>query len=365
MSFPCTDFDRICARPSCLLPTDLLKKEEIENVKINGVYPSLKQSSVDAMCIDCPVDSGHSLSAISPEDARGDNKIVFPELSLPIVMDVELHNCEELPIAPKEVAFPVTHDNQSKATNTSLVDTNSMEVDAPSSQSPSICNVENPCHGHETDVNARLLGMLREESSDANGSTFEECSISCDTLATAITTDEVRDEGNFANATTSMPENVGNGNALPSSDDIQNAAKKSNGESSTAKFKPIFAPGFLEKHPRKKSTKPEGTATKHVELTPESHLNNHHTHEAEKSRSLCENGGVMKLERPHIVHENGNSSTEFDIGKGHVNGNCIVQNEQEKPHIMHENGMSSIESDVCKSRVNGNTIEQNGSINST
>ncbi|KAI3468400.1 hypothetical protein Pfo_025063 [Paulownia fortunei] len=322
-------YSRICARPSCLLPTELLRKEESAIVKINEVDPSLKQPSErlsDSVCIDSPVDSVQSLSANGPrfkvnceeelsfttdaEDARGDINMVLSDLSLPIVKDVELHNSEGLPIAPKEVAFPVKHYNQPNPTN--------------SESSSSISDVENASRGSKINVNVGLLRKLTEESSAAENCNFEEGSVAWD--ASAMATAEVRDEVNPVNFT-SMPENVGYGNGLPSSDDIQSADKKSYGESSAAKFRrPLFAPGFLGKHPRKKCIKPEDkVSAEFIELTPECDLNNH-ANEVAKSCLSCENSGLLKEEKPHIMHENRKASVESDVCRSLDTGDSSDQN---------------------------------------
>lgn len=312
-------------------------------MKINEVDSSLEQAAEslsDAVCIDSPVDSGQSLSADGPgfkincgeelsfttdaEDARGDIKTVFSDLSLPIVKDVELHNIEGLPTAPKEVASPIKHDNEPYLTNTSLIDKTSTQLDAHSfKSSSSISDVKNASCGSKIDVDEGSSRKLTEESTAAENCTFEEGSITFNGSDMATTTAEVRDKVNSATST-SMHENVGYGNGLSSSDDIQYDAKKSDGEGSAAKFKPLFAPGFLGKHPRKKCIKlGNEVSTELMELTPECHLNNH-TFEVAKSL-LCENGGLLKEEKPHIMHQNGKASVESDIWKSLENGDSVIE----------------------------------------
>ncbi|KAK6158728.1 hypothetical protein DH2020_006042 [Rehmannia glutinosa] len=321
-------YSRICARPSCLLPKELLRKEESGNVKINEVEPSLKQPSEclsDAVSIDSPVDSGQSLSTNGPvfkvncekeelsfttesQDARDDIKTVCSDLSLPIVKDIEIDNGEELPIAPKEVASPVKQYDQP---NPTLMDNAIIQLDANGSELPSsVSDVDNASGGSKNDVNVDLLRKLTEEPAAAENCTFENGSTTCDVSAMDITTDEVRDEVSVANST-SMPESIGYGNGLSSSDDIQIAAKKSNGANSVAKFKPLFARGFLEKHPRTKCTKPE----RHLNI---------HTNEVAESSLSCENGGILDEEKPHIIHENGKASMEPYIYKSLENGGSGV-----------------------------------------
>ncbi|PIN03069.1 Ubiquitin carboxyl-terminal hydrolase [Handroanthus impetiginosus] len=309
-------YSRICARPTCLLSTELLRKEESE--KIIEVDSPLKQPaecSSDVACVNGPFDSVQSISANRPgfkvscdeelsfttdttEDAiQDDIDMVCSDSSL----DVELHNRERLLIAPKEVASPLKHENQPNPTSTSLIDKTSTQLDSRNSE----------------DANVGLLRKLTEESTAAEICTSEEGNITGDVSAMAITTSEARNEVETANST-SMLENVGCSNGFPFSDHTQNAAKASNGGNQATKLKPIFAPGFLGKHPRKKWTKPENKLSSELIDTPRSYLNNH-TKEVAKSWSSHENGGLLK--------------------------------EDEKPHIAHENGF--MESDVCKSLENG------------
>ncbi|KAL7159602.1 hypothetical protein ABFS83_01G039100 [Erythranthe nasuta] len=354
-------YSRIYARPSCLLPTELLKKEESENVKITEVDSSLKQLAVD--------DSGQSLSANSPEDAIFDNKIILSDLSLPIVKDAELHNSDELPNAPKEeAASHIKHDTQQKATDTDFTEvdaptsespssitelveelpnapkeeaashinhdtrqkatnTDFTEVDAPTSQSPSSITelVEELPNApkevafdtkHDPQQRATTTTLFDTDSTEVDAPVsqspssitelHEESSDSCDVSSMAITTEEVRDEANTANSIP-IPENVGHVESVPSSVDVKNVAKKSN-----AKLKPLFAPGFLEKQPRKKCSNKLDSKLATESIDP-------------KNRSSCENG-LMKKEKPQTVHGNGNGSIDSDICNGYANGNYIEQN---------------------------------------
>ncbi|KAL8536840.1 hypothetical protein ACS0TY_012132 [Phlomoides rotata] len=314
-------YSRICARPSCLLSTELLTKEGSENVKLTEVDSSPKEpaeSLSDAVSVDSPVDSerlsaddlGFEVNAeelsstTDAEFAREDNKMT-PDLSLPI-KDVELCNGEELPTAPKEVAY-IKHDNEAHFTNTSSIDRTSAQLDAHcSASSSSISDVEDAKCGAESN------GKLTVESTIADNCTFEEDSTTCNVSAMATTSAEVPDKANSPNSTL-VHENVG-----PSSLNIRNGVKKSDGGGSAAKPKPLFTPGFLGKHPRKICNKVEKKAS------PECHVSN--TNEAAKCRVFSEiNGGLLKEDRPRIVLENGKASVESDICKSLENGDSAIK----------------------------------------
>ncbi|KAI3453973.1 hypothetical protein Pfo_010636 [Paulownia fortunei] len=337
-------YSRICARPSCLLPAELLKKQENENVKLQAVDPSLKQPTEclsAAGCLNSPVDSGHLSSAncsgvevnceeelssiIKVEDARGDVKVESCEATLPII-NVEPPDSDGLSIAPKEFASPVKHTNQPTPASTSLIDKGYMQPDVHNFElSSPISDVDNASWGNKRDANENkrdanegLFRVSTEESSAAENCTFEKDNTYNVSL---ITAGEVREE-NSANST-SMPENAkcgGNGSLSPD-DDSKDAAKKSNGESSRAKLKPVFAPGFLGKHPQKESIKQEDKVSVGLsERTPKLHLNNQ-THEVVKPYLLSENGSLLKdEENPCLVLENGKVSTESAARKSLENG---------------------------------------------
>ncbi|KAL0372034.1 UNVERIFIED_CONTAM: Ubiquitin carboxyl-terminal hydrolase 19 [Sesamum calycinum] len=259
-------------------------------------------------CLDSPDESGHlssancsgvevkfeeELSSITKaEDASGDVIMVSSEASLPII-NVEPHDNGSLSISPKEVASPVKHTNQPAPASTFLIDNGHMQPDVhnfkPSSPMSDVENASN---------------------------TFD---------VIPITAHEVQ-EANSANAT-SMPENVkcGSGSLLPDNDS-NDAARKSNGESSRTKLKPVFVPGFLGKHPRKKSIKQEKKASVELSgMTREVHLNNQ-THEVIKSYSSSENGSLLKdKEKPCFALENGKVSTESVVLKSPENGDCLHQ----------------------------------------
>ncbi|KAL0312211.1 UNVERIFIED_CONTAM: Ubiquitin carboxyl-terminal hydrolase 18 [Sesamum radiatum] len=324
-------YSRIHARPSSLLPTDLLSKEESENVRENEDL-SLKghaECSSHGVCIDVPIDSGQSVSANCPgfkvnceeelsfptdvEVESEDAKLDSSDMSLPIVEDVELHNSEGLPISLKEAVSLVKHINEPNPADTSLINRTSPQLDGHNFKPSSISDVENAIRGSKINDNVASSRKLTEESTAAENCTSEEGNCTRD-LSTVTATAKVRDGINSASST-SMPENIRRKNGF-TSDYIQDAAKKSDGESNAAKFKPIFAPGFLGKHPRKKDK-----VSAEVILRPNCHLNNH-TNGVAKSCSVCENGGLD--DNPENVHENGMASMLSDVCKSPENGDSQV-----------------------------------------
>lgn len=302
-------FDRIRARPSCLLSTELLTKEGNENdQKITEVDSSRKEpaeSLSDAVSVDSPVDSEQSLSAddlgfeVNVEELSSAADAAYARADIEMVSENVEHCNGEGPTTPKDAASPIKFDNAPRSTNTSSIAITSALLD-----------VEDAKCGAESN------GKLTVESTIADKCTFEEASTTCKVSAMATTSAEVPEKVMPPNST-SMHENV-----RSSSLNTQNGAKKSNGGGSTAKCKPLFTPGFLGKHPRKISNKVEKKAS------PESHVSN--TNESAKCRSFCEtNGGLLKEDKPHIVLENGNingkASVESDIHKSLENGESAIE----------------------------------------
>ncbi|XP_042033177.1 ubiquitin carboxyl-terminal hydrolase 18-like isoform X2 [Salvia splendens] len=307
-------YSRIHARPSCLLPTELLMKEESEKVKITEVgSSSTKQhaeSSPDVVCTDSHVDleqsSSNSLGyqvnvggkiSSSAEDAKGDAKIA--DLSLPIVNDAELHN-KGLPTTPKEVPSTGNHDGGTYLTSTSVIDTSSTEVDAKSyGTSSSTSDVKANC-GNEINIEQGSSRQLTEVPTTTVGNCKDDVDSNTCSIPTRDTTaGEISDKDHSASSTSNNG-NIGPGNGSSSSDTI-NSMKKADGGSSTEKCKPLFRPGFLGKQPLKKS----------VKLDCKSHLNNH-TERVAKSGLPRENGGLLENRKLHDTHVNGDVSTEAD-----------------------------------------------------
>ncbi|KAK4486243.1 hypothetical protein RD792_008913 [Penstemon davidsonii] len=366
-------YSRICVRPTCLLPVESLRKNENGKLKIQEVDPSLNQPSecisdsgflnshVDpgqtssSICSGLKVNSEEESSSISDaEDETEGIKLVSSEPILPSVKVGELQNGDGLSTAPKEEISPVKHTNHPNPEN--------------SEAASFISVVENTCLGSQIVANEGVFRNLAEESLAADDGTFEEGNNTCDVCPLAVTNGGVLDLVNDANSksipknakcensspspdadnctfkegnntcdvsplavtnggvldevsdvnSTSMPKNA-NENCSPSPSDIQDAAaRKSNGESSASKLKPLFAPGFLDKRPRKKSIVPgDKVYVEFSEVSPKIYLNN----EAAKPL-LCENGGFLEDEEsPYGVRENGKVCSEsYNICKSLENG---------------------------------------------
>ncbi|KAG8375360.1 hypothetical protein BUALT_Bualt10G0092000 [Buddleja alternifolia] len=286
-------YSRVCARPSCLLPANLLKKEDSENVEIKepAVWRDIPVDSWQASSANCAefkVNCEEELSSSTYAEGatKEDLKRVSAELSSPIMKIVELQDSEGSSIAPKEVVSPVKHTNQPNPINISLIDKTSTQSD-----------------DHYFEPSSPV-----SDRSKINGNcTSEEGNKTCDVSEIAISNDEVQDELESANST-SIHENRGFENGSPSFLDIRDAIKKSNGEISSTKPKPLFAPGFLGKKSRSKCIKPEvQVSTEVVEsnlLTPNSHPRNQTNEIA--IHLPRENGGFLKgEEQSYIMHKNG------------------------------------------------------------
>ncbi|GER34397.1 ubiquitin carboxyl-terminal hydrolase family protein [Striga asiatica] len=194
-------YSRIRARPSCLLPAELLPKEVSSNVKINEPSEPL----ADPVCIDSSIDSDQALSVksenvlpstiIGTEDhASVDMEIETSQPRSLTVKAIEMNGAEELPILPKEVAC------QSNPTNITSVNESSTQVGPTNCESLSaVSDLEKVCCGSE------------------NG-------------------------GRSHNSTSVLKENA--------------VFVKKSGEEPTPKLKPLFAPGFLEKGRQRRIVEP-------------------------------------------------------------------------------------------------------------
>ncbi|KAL1532363.1 Ubiquitin carboxyl-terminal hydrolase 19, variant 4 [Salvia divinorum] len=325
-------YNRIHARPSCLLPTNLLMKEESEKVKITEVgSSSMKQhseSSPDVVCIESPVDieqsstnglgyqvnSGEEFSLTADaEDANGDAKMAH--LSLPIANDAELHK-DGLPTTPNEVPSARNHDD---VTSTSAIDT-STELGAKSHGTSSFTSdVEANC-GNEINIDLASFRNLTEEPTTVGNCKDDVDSNACSIPARDTTVSEISDKEHSASSTSNNG-NIGPGNGSSSSDTLK-SMMKADGGSSTGKCKPLFRPGFLGKQPLKECVKLDGKLS--ADPTPKNHLNNH-TKEVAKSCLLHENGGLLENRKLHIAHENGDVSTEADTCKSLRNGDSTSE----------------------------------------
>ncbi|KAG6383323.1 hypothetical protein SASPL_156929 [Salvia splendens] len=282
-------YSRIHARPSCLLPTELLMKEESEKVKITEVGSSSTiqhaESLPDVVCTDSFVDleqsstnglgyqvNGGGKSSLTA-DAKGDAKMA--DLSLPIVNDAE-HHKDVLPTTPKEKWMPKSYGTSSSTSDVKANCGNEINIELGSSR-------------QLTEVATTTVGNCKDDV-DSN---------TCSIPARDTTAGEISDKEHSASSTSNNG-NIGPGNGSSSSDTIK-STKKADGGSSTEKCKPLFPPGFLGKQPLKKSVTPDC----------KSHLNNH-TEEVAKSCLPRENGGLLENRELHNTHENGDVSTETD-----------------------------------------------------
>lgn len=336
----CTGFDRIRARPSCLLPTELLRKEESEEVKINGADSSSKENAEslpDVACIDSPVESeqlstdgsGFKVNSgeefpltADAEDATGDTNMSSPDASLPIVNDAELLNNDELPTSRKDVTSTGNHDEEPSFTSTALIDTSTTtEFEAKSVETSSSTSDGEASCGNKINNDLGSSRKLTEESTTVGNCKDEIDGKTCNVPAMDTTASAASDKENSASSA-SKDANIGARNGSSSSNDAQNDKKKVDGGSSAEKCKPLFRPGFLEKQPLKKCVKLDSKLS--AEVTPKSHLNNHKK-EVAKSHLLHENGGLLKNRKFHNTLENGDASTESDMCKSLENGGLATE----------------------------------------
>lgn len=321
-------FDRICARPSCLLPTVLLKQEETEKSKdIHEEDSSVNQhaeSLPDGVCIDShvdleqssssgselKVDSGEEFSVTADaEDAQGDTIMASAPLSLPIVNDAELHDCNKSPTTPTEVASTTNHDDEPDLTSTSPMDTT--DLDAKSYETfPSTSDVGPSC-GNKTNGDLHSSRKPNKDSTAVESCKDEVGSSSSNVSAMDMTDTGLPDKNHYASSSSKHGNIVlENGS---SSSVTQNPTKKADRETSREKCKPLFPVGFLGKQPLKKCAKLESKKSAEIsEVTPKHHLMNNHAKEVPMPCAVRENGGS--------THENGDVSTESDTCKALDNG---------------------------------------------
>ncbi|XP_022862204.1 ubiquitin carboxyl-terminal hydrolase 18-like isoform X2 [Olea europaea var. sylvestris] len=268
-------YNRIRARPSCLLPAESVRKEETENMKME-VHLSPNQPNEcfsPAGCLDSPVDSGPlaSVNCSGPKisnggedlsfstdsvDARGDIVMVDSEASPSIVKDVERLHSNGCFVTPGEVDSIAEQAHEPATGNISMTCTISPQSGVynikPSSPMSDVENVS----GGSNDMNEGLFEISGEAYSNTRNHISEKCNTAHDVSAMAVTSDKAHDELNFTHS--SMPQIAKSENNISSPHGIQDVAKKSNGLSSSgAKLKPLLAPGFLGKRPRDKCVKKE------------------------------------------------------------------------------------------------------------
>lgn len=317
----CIGSDRIHARFSCLLPVESCKKQENENVTTQAVDPSVEQpvECLSAAGLDNLVDSGNSSSTTcsgalvtidvstitEPEDAKQDVKVASAEASLP-VMNAEIHNFE---VEPKHFGV-VGGTVEQVPVSASLSDNSPMELDA-NNVVPSISDIENSNEVNRSNAENGLERVLTEEPTAAEN--HKKIEKGKESNISPITTAEVQDT-NPSNGTFMSDNAKCRNGALLLDNDNNRTAKNSNGESSRAKLKPIFVPGFLGKHSQK-VPKQKSKITKEVEKMPK----------------ICPNeqlNDVMKVdEKPCSVLQNGcvstNSASNKSLKKDSEPSSCI------------------------------------------
>ncbi|KAL2544544.1 ubiquitin carboxyl-terminal hydrolase 18-like [Forsythia ovata] len=365
-------YNRICPRPSCLLPAESLRKEEKENMKIE-VHPSLKQPAEcfsPVGCLGSPVDSGplasvkFSGSKISNDeedlssstdsvDARGDIEMADSEASPSIVKDVECLYSNGYFVAPGEVDCAADeHAHQPATGNISVICTSSTQSEVQNIKlSSPMTDVENVSGGSKN-VNEGLLEIVGEDYSDTQNHISEKGSKAHDVSAMAFTSDKVHDALNSTNFI-STPRIAKNENNISSPHGIQDVARKSNGVSSSGvKLKPFLAPGFLGKRPRNKCVEQEGIS----ELASNSHLNSQ-TNGIAKPHLTCQNGYLFQDEEKHYSGRSC-SSHNLDGQTGMFDSDTEMASVESDMSISLENGISSNPIAFCNGTKLDNTNER-------
>ncbi|XP_073131838.1 ubiquitin carboxyl-terminal hydrolase 18 [Henckelia pumila] len=263
-------YSRICARPLCLLPDESLGKEEKENKKLQELDLSPNQpaecSAAELLgspvsvsseqlyspnCSTSVVSKNHEESSmvIDVECAREDIKPLSSEESFPVDMDVDFNESRDVSPTLDEVAFSAEHSIPPAPATTSLTANCPLQPDVNLSPSSDVGN-EAWCSEKNTKEslfrmssgNPTAAANYSLENVDTQGVSFK-----------AFANGEALVEEN-SSSSIALPENGNCGNVSMFSDDTPDAVKKSNGESSGAKLKPLLAPGFLDKRPRNKAT---------------------------------------------------------------------------------------------------------------
>ncbi|KZV31693.1 ubiquitin carboxyl-terminal hydrolase 19-like [Dorcoceras hygrometricum] len=313
-------YSRICARPSCLLPEESLGKEGKENVKLHELDLSLSQPAEcsAAELLDNPVsDNSEQLSSSScstsvvtkihkesslicdADCAREDLK--SSEECFPVDMDVDINKSREVSLELNEVTFSAEHSIPPGPATTSLTDNCSSRPDVCkyTNLSPS-SDVENEawCSEKNTEGIFRMPSGISStatncimENVDARGVSFK-----------AFTNGEALVEENSSSYPT-RPENGECGNVSMFLDGTPHAVKKSNGEGSGVKLKPLFAPGFLDRHPRT-----FGTSL--------SFQNGYIVNNEQMPTSAHANGKVSTKSFAPMVPENGDCGEQAAYGEG-------------------------------------------------
>lgn len=357
-------YSRIHARPSCLLPAESVRKEEMENMKMEvHLSPNLPDKCFSAVgCLDSPVDPGllASVNCLGPKisigeedssfstdsvDASGDIEMVDSEASPSIVKDVERLRSNGCFVAPEEVDSVAEQACEPATGNISVTTSSQSEVYDIKPSSPTSV-VENEIGGSK-DVNEGLLEISGEDYSNTQNHISEKDDTAHDVSAMAFTSDKAHDELKFTHL--SMPQIVKCENNISSPHGIQDVARKSNGlSSSVAKLKPLLAPGFLGKCPRDKCVKKESI----VEVASNGRLNSQ-TNGIVKSHLTCQNGYLFPDEEKHYSGRSC-SSDNLDGQTGMFNNDTEMASVEPDMSISLENQVSSDPIAFC----NGTKIDK-------
>ncbi|CAI9755585.1 unnamed protein product [Fraxinus pennsylvanica] len=359
-------YNRIHARPSCLLPAESVRKEEMENMKMEvHLSPNLPDNS-PVGCLDSPVDSGllASVNCSGPKisngeedlsfstdsvDASGDIEMVDSEASPSIFKDVERLHSNGCFVAPEEVDSVAEQAHEPATGNISVICTSSQSEVYDIEPSAPMSDVENESGGSK-DVNEGLLEISGEDYSNTQNHISEKDDTAHDVSAMAFTSDKAHDELKFTHL--SMPQIVKSENNISSPRGIQDVARKSNGLSSSgAKLKPLLAPGFLGKCPRDKRVKKESI----IEVASNGRLNSQ-TNEIIKSHLTCQNGYLFPDEEKHYSGRSC-SSDNLDGQAGMFNNDTEMASVEPDMSISLENRVSSDPIAFCNGTKIGKTSE--------
>lgn len=264
-------YSRISPRLSCLLSTELLKKED-EIAKTAEVDSSQRQYSrclPAAAYNDSLVDIEQSLS-----NARPGFKISCEEdLSLSTesedakedIRNLVLQHREELPYTSGKVTFRTNTDILPNSCQTSMIHNTSTQFDTQEcDSSTSISDGDSANQGSEKDAYISSLRKSTVESRIAENCFIKEGSITGDVSDMDTIMTDVQDEvtsGNFMSIPNNAENENRNGKGYASSYSIENAGENAGRErSSLVKYTPLSSPGFLGKHLRMDCVPPENFA---------------------------------------------------------------------------------------------------------
>ncbi|XP_060208046.1 ubiquitin carboxyl-terminal hydrolase 18-like [Lycium barbarum] len=253
-------YSRIYPRPTCLFPLELVKKEDHPTVKVED-----KPGSTDHLvkCLRATVSPATVVDSVSPPTVNGSEaKIIRDEEELFSLTNPEggmedqevdfgassLVQQEMQDVKPYSAAIgsscPRVVSNSSFGASTSAeVEIQKCEIKSPLSDRK---NDTDPCQ--RTTDDCLLNSSFNEDSVATNGEMLDDASSSASKFGGISHNAKLQ-------KSTEMPDKD-NQNEKISPHGIHNAVLKSDGGSiSGAKFKPLFAPGFLQKRPLNRCAK--------------------------------------------------------------------------------------------------------------